>query len=185
MLSAGLQIREARGPRTDCGEHASAGRHLPQEKEACSSEENIRQPNGEKCWQFVLSAERDASIRKNVVEDDEQQCEDETGALAAAARDYAERHTDKHENQTSDRVREAAVQFEQIALVVGGLNTIQQRTHRQRIDGCIHASEMHITLRIERERHVGGGKGGDVVLIWPTRNGFVSSAVTQAHEEYL
>ena len=77
---------------------AAAG-HLLDEQKAGDGEEDVGSPDADEGGELLLAGERDADLGEEVVDEDEQQCDDEASAFAAALGGEAERHADEHEDE--------------------------------------------------------------------------------------
>ena len=122
---------------------------------------------------------------KEVVEEDEQDCVDEAGALAAAPRGDTQRNAHQHQHETGCRKRNAGVQLNEEALGVGATNALEQCIHGQGVDGGIHPAQVHFALRVQLERTIGGCERGDVVLVGIVIDSVVLGSVAETHEQHL
>ena len=100
----------------------------------------------------------DAGERKNVIKQHEQQGEDQARTLSASPRGDSERHANQQENQAGCWIGKARLQFENESLSVRLVRALQQRIHRQGIDGGIQASQVQSALRAQRQRQICLGK---------------------------
>ena len=56
---------------------------------------------------------------------------------------------------------------------------------RHRVEGRVQAAQVHVALLAQHQRHIGGGKRGDVGLFRLVGHGLVAHAVAQPHEQLL
>ena len=108
-LGRGLEPGQPRGPGGDGAQDAAAACHLPQQKDARRGKEQVGRPYREEGRQPALTAQRDAGGGEKVVDEDQQDGEDEAGALAAAARSHAQRNAHQHQHQAGGGKGKAVV----------------------------------------------------------------------------
>ena len=150
-----------------------------------AGEQQVGRPHGEEGGDLVLPAQRDAGIGKQVVDEDQQNGKDEAGALAAAPRGHAQRNAHQHQHQAGRGIGKRLCNSIRNRLASGPWVRCQQRLHGQGVDRRVQPSQVHVALLAQRQRHIGGGKGGDVVLSgWPATVS-CARAVAQPHQQFL
>ena len=135
----------------DGAQNTTAARHLPKQKTADGGKKQIGHPHAEKRREFSLPAERDSGVRKNVVEQYQQNGKDQAGTLSAAPRNDTERNANQHQNKTCSRIGKTRVATrEEIFFHPGRACAASSAAHGQSVDGSIHAAQVHFALRTQR-----------------------------------
>ena len=130
--------------------------------------------------------------REEVVDEDEKDGEDEAGGLAAALGGEAERDADEHEDEAGEGIGEALVELDAIDAggrpgmsLSGCVAAAPELGERKGEDGGVGAAEVGVLLGAGLDGEVGGGEGGDVVLVGVVGRGLVLAAVEEMETDGL
>src|SRR5947208_984006 len=82
---------------------------------------------------------------------------DAAGTLSPTARHHPQRYANEHQHQAGGGIRKTAVQFDEEAPALGPVNPVQQQPCGHGVHRCVHAPQVNIALRIQRQRQVGTG----------------------------
>ena len=81
-----------------------------------AAKSRLARPDRDERRAACSGGQRDAGVGEDVVEKDQQNGEDEAGALAAAPRGHAQRNAHQHQHQAGGGIGEAVVQLDEEAL---------------------------------------------------------------------
>ena len=97
---------------------------LLEEEEAEGGEDEVGGPDSEGRRELAGFGEGDADVGEEVVGEDEEQGEDDAGALASALGGEAEGDADEHEDEAGEGIGEADVEFDAGGAGVGGVRVV-------------------------------------------------------------
>ena len=178
----------------DGGEDAegdAAAGHLIEKNSAGSGEEEVGSPDSEEGWELAGLGEGHADQREKVVDEDEDDGEDETGGFAAAFRRDSQRDADEHEDEAGEGVGEALVELDAVdggsAAVRGGLGVgaTPEFGEGEGFNVGVEAAEVGVFGGLGLDGDVGGGEGGDVVLVGVGGGGGVLATVEEMETDGL
>ena len=116
---AGEELVEPDADGGDEAERDASARHLVEKKGSGSGEEQVGSPDSKNGRELAILGEGDADLRKEVVDEDKNDGENEAGGLASALGGDAERNADEHEDKAGEGIGEAPVELD--AIEAGGI----------------------------------------------------------------
>ena len=174
----------------DAERDAAAG-HLIEKNGAGCGEEEVGAPDADEGRELAGLREGGSYEREEVIDEDEQDGEDEACGFSSAFGGDAERNADEHEDETGERIGEALVELDAVdggvAAVGGclGVAASPEFGERESLNGGVDATEVSVLGGFGLDGDVGGGEGGDVVLVGIGGGGVVLAAVEEMETDGL